>query len=97
MLCDNAVSRYQEEQSCKVARIVLLLQIVPGTKVKKVYDTIQLSRATAVSFQLSRSSVEDDPSFDMAKAQQCAPVRLLGRVLRAVSAGPPRTDHAGGN
>ena len=47
MLCDNAVSRYQEQQSCKVARIVLLLQIVPGTKVKKVYDTIQLSRATA--------------------------------------------------
>ncbi|CAK0784071.1 hypothetical protein CVIRNUC_007274 [Coccomyxa viridis] len=46
------------------------LEIVPGTKVKKVYDTIQLSRATEVSFQLSRSSVEDDPSFDMAKAQQ---------------------------
>ena len=64
---------------------------------KKVYDTIQLSRATAVSLQLSRSSVEDDPSFDMAKAQQCAPVRLLGRVQRALSAGTSCTDHAGGN
>ena len=49
---------------------------MPGTKVKKVYDTIQLSRASEISFQMSQSSVEDDPSFDMAKAQQCAPVRL---------------------
>jgi len=46
------------------------LEIVPGTKVKKIYDTIQLSRATEVSFQFSQSSVEDDPDFDMAKAQQ---------------------------
>ena len=49
------------------------LQIVPGTKVKKVYDTIQLSRASEVSFQLSQSSVEDNPSFDVAKAQECVP------------------------
>lgn len=44
---------------------------------KKVYDTIQLSRASEISFQMSQSSVEDDPSFDMAKAQQCVLVRLL--------------------
>lgn len=46
------------------------LEIVPGTKVKKVYDTIQLSRAAEVSFQLSQSSVEDNPGFDVAKAQE---------------------------
>ncbi|CAL5230098.1 g13556 [Coccomyxa viridis] len=46
------------------------LEIVPGTKVKKVYDTIQLSRASEVSFQLSQSSVEDNPGFDVAKAQE---------------------------
>jgi hypothetical protein len=45
--------------------------LITGTKVKKIYDTIQLSRATEVSFQFSQSSVEDDPGFDMAKAQQC--------------------------
>ena len=39
---------------------------------KKVYDTIQLSRASEVSLQLSQSSVEDNPGFDMAKAQECA-------------------------
>ena len=39
---------------------------------KKVYDTIQLSRAAEVSFQLSQSSVEDNPGFDVAKAQECA-------------------------
>ena len=47
--------------------------LITGTKVKKIYDTIQLSRATEVSFQFSQSSVEDDPDFDMAKAQQCVP------------------------
>lgn len=50
--------------------------IIAGTKVKKVYDTIQLSRATEVSFQFSQSSVEDDPGFDMAKAQQCVLLHL---------------------
>ena len=50
---------------------------------KKVYDTIQLSRATEISFQLSQSSVEDDPSFDMTKAQPCAPVKLQAECKRA--------------
>ena len=50
--------------------------IITGTKVKKIYDTIQLSRATEVSFQFSQSSVEDDPGFDMAKAQQCVLLHL---------------------
>ena len=43
---------------------------------KKVYDTIQLSRAPEVSLQLSQSSVEDNPGFDMAKAQECAPMLI---------------------
>ena len=65
------------------------LQIVPGTKVKKVYDTIQLSRAAEVSFQLSQSSVEDNPGFDVAKAQECATgsSRLLAAQFELVVKG----------
>ena len=56
---------------------------------KKVYDTIQLSRAAEVSFQLSQSSVEDNPGFDVAKAQECATgsSRLLAAQFELVVKG----------
>ena len=79
----------------KYLDIVDALQIVPGTKVKKVYDTIQLSRATEVSFQFSQSSVEDDPNFDMVKAQQYASASQCPVAFHAVPSGFKLALHCG--